>query len=297
MSTSFSKFIAAAFPMTSKSLLDSNLRVISTLPAIAIKNVDDLVIKSDVKLRQGSVSKTITNTKKYDFIDDDSPRVLHIASKATKVETKALVPQKILKPETPQTVLQTMLSFSEPEVTLMNSKQWATYLHMFITNEYVYIGSTKSTPFSRKRKELMAALEALQKKADIDLDKDDLLMKYIVWRKDIQVFIEKSGALHAYPDSNLWRHDTPIYYINSDKQNFNEMAPRLLYDFINDWIDMTGGQVMWPKVDGKKEELLNILDGGDRYVKLKKDELSEMVGKQHTMRMFHSWINAKHMQN
>jgi hypothetical protein len=122
-------------------------------------------------------------------------------------------------------------------------------------------------------------------------------MKYIVWRKDIQVFIEKSEALHVFPDSNLWRLDTPIYYINSDKQSFNEMPPRLVYDFINDWIDMTGGKVMWPKVDGKKEELINMLEGGDRYIKLKKDELSEMVGKQHTMRMFHSWIRPNHMQN
>jgi hypothetical protein len=75
------------------------------------------------------------------------------------------------------------------------------------------------------------------------------------------------------------------------------MPPRLVYDFINDWIDMTGGKVMWPKIDGKKEELINMLEGGDRYIKLKKDELSEMVGKQHTMRMFHSWIRPNHMQN
>lgn len=180
----------------------------------------------------------------------------------------------------PTNPLQLLLALNDPDLMLMDASQWGSYIHKYVTDEYVYIGQTKGMPFYRKRKQLMQDLEALERSKGSKLIEFGNVLNYLAWRYDMQLLVhiydaeKRSKSICAYPEMHLWRRATPIYCVGAS------FVSGLKFSQLRDYLETsedTGVLVEWPSADGKKTELLAELNG--EGVHLKKDELARLVGK------------------
>jgi hypothetical protein len=192
--------------------------------------------------------------------------------------TNEIKPQRDI--DDPTNPLQLLLALNDPDMMLMDAGQWGSYIHKYVTDEYVYIGQTKSMPFYRKRKQLMTDLEALERSKGSKLMEYENILNYLAWRYDMQLLVhkydseKKTKSIEAYPEMHLWRRSTPIYCVGS------AFVSPLKFSQLRDYIETsedTGVLIKWPEADGKKTELLAELGGEGSH--LKKDELSILVGK------------------
>lgn len=297
-------------PVSTKSLV-AVVEKVSPVPAV-IKSVKKEIMT--VKKSVDSIS-VIPNKKQevYDFIDEDYPagerpvpeaRVpkKHVGGSMPEAGTPKIilkrpspekVPEKSQKsgpireaPE-PTNPLQLLLALNDPDLMLMDAGQWGSYIHKYVTDEYVYIGQTKSMPFYRKRKQLMQDLEALERSKGGKLMEFGNVLNYLAWRYDMQLLVhvhdaeKKTKSIRAYPEMHLWRRATPIYCVGA------AFVSGLKFSQLRDYLETsedTGVLVEWPEIDGKKTELLAELGGEGAH--LKKDELSRLVGKKRVYDFF-----------
>jgi hypothetical protein len=198
-------------------------------------------------------------------------------------------------PDEPTNPLQLLLALNDPDLMLMNAAQWGSYIHKYITDEYVYIGQTKTMPFYRKRKQLMQDLEALERSKGSKLMDFGTILNYLAWRYNMQLLThvydsdKKMKIIRAYPEIYLWRRATPIYCVGT------EFVSPLKFAHLCDYIETseyTGVLVEWPQIDGKKTELIAELGGEgagatpSQLAHLKKDELAGLVGKKRAYDFF-----------
>ena len=187
----------------------------------------------------------------------------------------------------PISLLQSILSVFNPEVSLMGRLQWPSHLHNFITKEYVYVGETKATPFYRKRKQIQEALQSIEKRGgDIDNFKYDMLVReYLVWRLDVQLFVSSDDTLTSFPSLDTWRADVPIFHIHTKTMAITPININSVAEFVTEW----PGNVSWPCIDGKKTDLISELGAGPELDKLTKADLAPMVGKKRVEAMINRW--------
>jgi hypothetical protein len=258
------------------------------LKPIIIRKANDYIVPSgslpssgQVQLMQRPViqekPKKIFNTKAPEFLPDPYPDVNKKQEYKNTINTIAKVEVAKKQPD-----LQLILSLSKPEVSLMNESQWGTFLHSYITEEYVYVGERRGMPFYRKRKQIQEALQSTEKKKGFDLN-DELLLSYLAWRLEMQILVtDKDKNMRAYPEMHTWYANTPIICICNNA--ITNIKGSDLYNFIDDW-EIGGGKIIWPEIDGKKTDLLAEINSTDvKYAKMKKDELSFVVGK---LRCYH----------
>jgi hypothetical protein len=261
--------------------------------------------------------------KMYEFIDEDVP-IKSPVSEATipKVILKRpvleAVPEKLLITESvnetqlihkkakslenlnkektfthkeissePTNPLQLLLALKDPDLMLMDNAQWNSYIHKYITDEYVYIGQNKSMPFYRKRKQLMQDLEALERSKGFKLMDFGNVLNYLAWSYNMQFLVhinnteKKMKNIRAYPEMHLWNRSTPIYCVGASFVSF------LNFNQLRDYLESSedaGAFIEWPNINGKKTELLTEL--GRHETHLKKDELSRLVGKKRVYNLF-----------
>jgi hypothetical protein len=287
-----------------------------TLPPIIIKSVNDYVIpynppKNDIIIKKPIALHPPTPVKKerppprqtYDFIDEDGPVPEAAPSKnMPPIPVPEAAPIKILKrptnetprdkkpdagplDEEPKCALQLILATIEPELIMMNKSQWGTYIHTYVTEEYVRIGTDKTIPMRRMRKQLIADMEEMEKLKGEKMLEKPLVMNYLAWRYQLQFLVHlvdrEQKKLMAYPEMHLWRRDVPIYCLGT-----SSMSP-LKFSQVREYIEHaedSGVHVVWPNPDGKKTELLAELGGAGAH--LKKDELSQLVGKKRVYDLF-----------
>jgi hypothetical protein len=291
------------------------------LAPIAIKSANDFIVPySELKKEIRVILSKPSQPKKevYDFIDEEEvnyeiqPKSLKkhekvpVPEATTPKNTKqkpvpeAAIPKTILKrpapeaavqkqekgptDEGPKPALQHILALFNPEMILMNEKQWGTHIHKYVTDEYVLIGQTKTMPMYRKRKQLMSEMEAIEKTDGYSIFNYPLVMQYIAWRHDIQLLVHLESpnkTIVAYPDMDLWRRDVRIYCLGNT--SLSELKFKQVIEYIETAEDR-GVIIEWPEADGKKTELLAELGGEGAH--LKKDELARLVGKKRAYDLF-----------
>jgi hypothetical protein len=306
-------------PVSTKSLV-AVVEKVSSPPAVVRSIKKEITV---VNNPTDNSYKTTSSKKKetYDFIDEEpaageSPvpeakvakkrvDVSALEAGASKIILKRpspeIVPEKSQKSGPvnegiyiePTNPLQLLLALNDPDLMLMNAGQWGSYIHKYVTDEYVYIGQTKSMPFYRKRKQLMQDFEALERSKGTKLIEFGNVLNYLAWKYDMQILThvynseKKTKSVCAYPDIHLWRRATPIYCLGA------AFVSGLKFAQLKDYLDMSedaGIFVEWPEINGKKTELLAELGGegaaSAQLSHLKKDELSRLVGKKRVYDLF-----------
>jgi hypothetical protein len=225
--------------------------------------------------------------EKYDFIDEETEYEKPVVKKYEPGPKKEAMPEKkkaVPLDEGPKPALQQILALFNPELILMNESQWGTYIHKYVTDEYVLIGQTKTMPMYRKRKQLMSDIEKIEKTKGFNMLEFPLVMQYIAWRHDIQMLVhldKPAKRIVAYPEIHLWRRDIHIYCVGTT--SVSELKFKQVIEYVETAED-TGVFMEWPEIDGKKTELLAEL--GEQASHLKKDELSRLVGKNRVYDLF-----------
>ncbi len=269
-----------------------------TTPSVSIKReVYDFIDEEETPKASRSVPEAGVSKK---HVSNPVPEARAHEKHVSKPTPEAGVPKTILKrpvpeagrkkqlespmDEEPKCALQQILASFDPELIMMDESQWGSYIHKYVTDEYVRIGQSKDMPMYRKRKQLISELEAMERVKGMSAVEQPLIMNYIAWRYNIQILVhlnDKLKRIVAYPEMHLWRRDVPIYCLG--KTSMSELKFRQLREYI-EMAEDSGSFIEWPVIDGKKTDLIAELGGESAH--LKKDELSRLVGKKRTYDLF-----------
>ena len=178
----------------------------------------------------------------------------------------------------------------------------------------------KNSHLARKRKKVYDLIGATYNNARLE-DKDHLElysgvsyimdMQFILMKSSVQEVSETGevketgykGEIYFSSDPSSWKYDNPVWIADFHSRWVAiplDSTSKPIKTYLANWVstmEQTGWFIHWPDVDGTKTELIEKLSvlptWSETDKSLKKDTLSQRLGKANTIKLFTNWMMGK----